>query len=71
MDSEVGEKLFRGPFSIPLIILQSLVLYKTQYQATMTVLRVSTDRKFNEQCVIRSPKSYTYRKKTKLIVTSS
>lgn len=63
MDSEINEKLFWGPFSTPLVILQSPVLCKTLDQATLTVLRVSVDLKFNEQHVIRCLKSCTYRKK--------
>lgn len=74
MDSEINEKLFRDIFGTQLAILQTPILCKTLDQATLTVLRISTDLKFNEQHEIQHIKSYIYRgeKKTrKVIVTST
>lgn len=63
MDSEINEKLFWDTFSTTFVILQTSIVCKTLDQATLTVLRISTDLKFNEQHVIRHLKSYTYREK--------
>lgn len=58
--SEINDKLLRVAASIPLIILSSPNYVKLPL-GTLTILRVSTDLKFNEQPVVRHPKSYTHR----------